>query len=56
MAAKYPDITEGIVLSGFSTSSTFLPYFQADANLKQARLKQQECLKNNRTLAIHLQN
>lgn len=36
----YPDISDGIVLTGFSTNSTFAPFFGAGADFVQANLNQ----------------
>ncbi|KAJ5604998.1 hypothetical protein N7510_010152 [Penicillium lagena] len=38
LSAKYPNLSDGIVLTGFSMNATFLPYFIAGANFQQARL------------------
>lgn len=38
VTAKYPDISDAIVLTGFSMNATYLPYFLAGANFQQARL------------------
>lgn len=37
LSAMYPDITDGIVLTGFSMNLTFVPYFVAGANFMQAQ-------------------
>lgn len=55
MTAKYPSISDGIVLTGFSMNSTFLPYFEAGANFQQAQLGTKSCQDNN-SVSIHLQN
>lgn len=36
LSAMYPSLTDGIVLTGFSFSTTFNPYFVAGANFQQA--------------------
>ena len=38
LSAMYPNITDAIVLTGFSMNSTFMPYFIAGANFQQAQL------------------
>jgi len=38
MSATYPDLSDGLVLTGFSMNSSFMPMFMAGANLQQARL------------------
>lgn len=38
MSAMFPDLSDGIVLTGFSMNMTFQPYFLAGANFKQAYL------------------
>jgi hypothetical protein len=34
----YPDLSDGLVLTGFSTNFSFIPQFVAGANFQQARL------------------
>ncbi|KAJ5105263.1 hypothetical protein NUU61_002610 [Penicillium alfredii] len=41
LSAKYPDISDGLVLTGFSTNATYIPYFLAGASFQQARLNRQ---------------
>ena len=38
LTAKYPNISDGIVLTGFSMNATYLPLFLAGANFQQAKL------------------
>ncbi|SMR45010.1 unnamed protein product [Zymoseptoria tritici ST99CH_3D1] len=38
LTAMYPDISDGIVLTGFSQNGTFLPFFQLGGNFVQANL------------------
>jgi pimeloyl-ACP methyl ester carboxylesterase len=40
LSAKYPNNTDGVVLTGFSTASMFLPYIVAGWDLHSARLNQ----------------
>ena len=40
LANAYPHLTDGIVLAGFSTNGTFVPYFAAGSNLVQASTNQ----------------
>ncbi|KAJ5118784.1 hypothetical protein N7448_010490 [Penicillium atrosanguineum] len=40
LSATYPDLSDAIVLTGYSMNSTFMPMFMAGANLQQARLNQ----------------
>ncbi|KAI9728679.1 MAG: hypothetical protein M1828_002785 [Chrysothrix sp. TS-e1954] len=40
LTAKYPNISDGIVLTGFSTNGSFVPYFGAGADFQQANLNQ----------------
>ncbi|EUC38798.1 hypothetical protein COCCADRAFT_81899 [Bipolaris zeicola 26-R-13] len=40
LSAKYPSNTDGLILTGFSVSSQFLPYIIAGWNLHSARLNQ----------------
>jgi pimeloyl-ACP methyl ester carboxylesterase len=40
VSATYPDLSDGIVLTGYSMNSSFMPMFMAGANLQQARLNQ----------------
>ncbi|KAK4997345.1 hypothetical protein LTR66_003227 [Elasticomyces elasticus] len=40
LTAMYPDISDGIVLTGFSTNGSFVGYFGAGADFQQANLNQ----------------
>ncbi|KAI9670581.1 MAG: hypothetical protein M1831_005801 [Alyxoria varia] len=40
LAAKYPDLSDGLVLTGFSLNASFVGYFGAGSNFQQARLNQ----------------
>lgn len=40
LAAKYPDVTDGIILTGFSMNGSFVNLFTAGNDLMQARLNQ----------------
>lgn len=40
LVATYPDISDGIVLSGFSLNSSFTGFFAAGGNFQQAQLNQ----------------
>ena len=40
LASMYPDISDGIVLTGFSLNATFVPYFGAGGNFVQANKNQ----------------
>lgn len=40
LANKYPNITDGIILTGFSMNSSFVPFFAAGANFQLANLNQ----------------
>lgn len=40
LVAMYPKISDGIVLTGFSMNSSFVPYFAAGANFVQANTNQ----------------
>lgn len=34
---KYPDLSDGIILTGYSTNSTFMPYFLAGSTFQQTK-------------------
>lgn len=40
ISATYPDLSDGVVLTGFSMNNSFMTIFMAGANLQQARLNQ----------------
>lgn len=40
LAAMYPDLSDGIVLTGFSLNTSFSPFFEAGGNFQQAYLNQ----------------
>jgi len=40
MVDKYPNISDGIVLTGFSTNGSFVPFFDAGGDFVQANLNQ----------------
>jgi pimeloyl-ACP methyl ester carboxylesterase len=40
LTAKYPELSDGIVLTGFSMNSSFVGYFPAGADFQQAALNQ----------------
>ena len=40
LAAKYPNLSDGLVLTGFSLNASFVGYFGAGSNFQQARLNQ----------------
>lgn len=40
LANLYPELTDGIILTGFSMNSSFVPFFAAGANFQQANRNQ----------------
>lgn len=46
LSSLYPNNTDGLILTGFSTASMFMPYIVAGWNLQSARLNQPERLGN----------
>ncbi|KAH7336492.1 hypothetical protein BKA65DRAFT_527260 [Rhexocercosporidium sp. MPI-PUGE-AT-0058] len=46
LANLYPELTDGIILTGFSMNASFVPFFAAGANFQQANLNQPLRLSN----------